>query len=158
MASLVTLDCLLIATVTCSHLPSGRLDVASSTTPGRANRVEGREPLASIGKSAGGVKKHQDATPPRSLGRRKGETDMTTRKRIAAWVRYEIRHRDGSSQREFAHLLDLSHTYINRILSEEQTAGMELLIAMHRKLGVSADKLLDRDPPEEFFQQDSEKV
>lgn len=116
--------------------------------------------MASIGKPASGVNRRAEA-PPRSLGRRKGDTDMETRRRIAAWIRYEIRSRARGgvefSQREFAALLDLSHTYINRILSEEQTAGVELILALNRRLGMDFHKFLNRDPPEEFFKQGSEK-
>lgn len=117
--------------------------------------------MASIGRPASGVKKHQGAAPTQSLGRRKGETDLETRARIAAWIRYEMRARargsEDFSQREFASLVGVSHTYINRVLSEVQTAGMELLLALNRKLGIDLNKLCNRDPPEEFFKQGSEK-
>lgn len=102
-----------------------------------------------------------DPAAPKHRGRRKGETDLEARRRIAAWMRYEMRHQTTLGQvrsiRQFAALLDLSHPHVARVLAGKATAGVEVLIALHR-LGHEGNKLVDENPPPEFFQVGAERI
>lgn len=77
----------------------------------------------------------------------RGIIDQETRDRIRAWISYEMKRRDIESIREFAEKLGVNHAYLSRIISGQQTAGLELVLRMHRKLHMSADVILDDDPP-----------
>jgi transcriptional regulator with XRE-family HTH domain len=80
------------------------------------------------------------AMPPRS------RIDLTTRRRIAAWIRVEMEDRGVASAREFARTIGVSAPYLSRILSGDQTPGLELVLRLTRKLGLSADRLLNEEP------------
>lgn len=77
----------------------------------------------------------------------RGEIDEVTRDRIVAWIRYEMHKRAPISQRQFALKIGVSHAYLSRTLSGAQRPGLELLTRLHRRLHVSADRMLDEDPP-----------
>jgi transcriptional regulator with XRE-family HTH domain len=69
------------------------------------------------------------------------------RDRIRAWIAYEMKRRDIESIREFAELVEVNHAYLSRVISGKQTAGLELLLRLHQNLHISADRILDQDPP-----------
>lgn len=93
--------------------------------------------------------------------RRTAAVDQETRDRLAAWLRHEIKRRaisgESPSQRQIAEKLGLSHAYLSRILTGVQTAGLEVLIRLHRVFHVDANVLLDDDPPSDFFRPGSER-
>lgn len=75
--------------------------------------------------------------PPRVI-------DVKTRNRIAAWIRYKMKEL-GKNQREMSAMLGINEATLSRALADGPI-GLDLVIAMHRKLGISANALLDADP------------
>lgn len=72
-------------------------------------------------------------------------TDQALRDRITAWLRhYERIYR---SQTALADKLGVSSSAVNQIMSGKRNAGLDILAKMHTNLGVSADALIDTDPP-----------
>jgi transcriptional regulator with XRE-family HTH domain len=72
--------------------------------------------------------------------------DPETRERIRAWLRFYMDARSWTHER-MATELGVSHVTITNVLNGTRTAGLDLLIRMHRRLHRSADDLLDTDPP-----------
>lgn len=73
--------------------------------------------------------------------------DHQTRRRIAAWIRVEMEDRGAASVREFARHLGVSHAYLSRVIAGSQTPGLELVLRLTRRLDLSADRLLNEEPP-----------
>lgn len=69
------------------------------------------------------------------------------RSRITGWLRYEMWKRGIMSKAAMAKRLDLAGPTIVNVLNGRTTPGLDVLYKMHRHLGVSADTLLDEDPP-----------
>ncbi|HYD39545.1 MAG TPA: helix-turn-helix transcriptional regulator [Anaeromyxobacter sp.] len=80
--------------------------------------------------------------PPRE------NVDAPTRERIRAWLWHYKRTRDWTNQ-QLADALAMKNPTITNVLNGKRTAGLDLVIAMHRRLHRSADDLLDVDPPAE---------
>ena len=74
------------------------------------------------------------------------DVDGTTRTRIRAWLAY-YKARRGWTNEKLAKELDLATPTITNILNDERSAGLDVVIKMHRRLHKSADDLLDTDPP-----------
>jgi transcriptional regulator with XRE-family HTH domain len=72
--------------------------------------------------------------------------DLEVRSRLRAWLRH-YKDRRGWTNEKLARELDLSEPTITNILNSKRSAGLDVLVLMHRKLGKSADDLLDSDPP-----------
>jgi transcriptional regulator with XRE-family HTH domain len=72
---------------------------------------------------------------------------MATRERIRAWLAFYKRSRGWTNER-LADELEMREPTITNVLNGSRTAGLDLVIAMHRKLHRSTDDLLDIDPPE----------
>jgi transcriptional regulator with XRE-family HTH domain len=88
---------------------------------------------------------------------RQAVIDLETRERIVAHLRQQMELRQVASIRQMAEKLGLSHTYLIRTLSGVQTGGLELVIRMHRVLHISSDVLLDENPPQKYFEKESQK-
>ncbi len=104
--------------------------------------------------SRAATKENEMDTPTASLtgrfpvmGATADQQDLETRERIRAWVLYEMKKRQIDSLRQMARLITVSHTYLQRIVSREQKAGLEFVLRMHRKLHISLDTICDQDPP-----------
>lgn len=69
-----------------------------------------------------------------------------TRARLASWLRYVLGSR-GWTHEHLARELGVAEPTVTNIVNGRRTAGLTLLLAMHRGLHVSADQLLDADPP-----------
>jgi transcriptional regulator with XRE-family HTH domain len=77
----------------------------------------------------------------------RSEIDGKTSRRVAAWIRMEMDDRGIQSVRAFAKTIDVSHAYLSRVLSGDQNPGLELVLRLTRRLELSADRLLNEDPP-----------
>ena len=85
---------------------------------------------------------------------RREDIDLRTRQRIAAKLRY-LRWEGGfQSDAAMARELGISRGALNRCLKGERTAGLDILLAVRRRLHVSIDWMVDRDPPAEWFDVD----
>jgi transcriptional regulator with XRE-family HTH domain len=72
--------------------------------------------------------------------------DAVTRERIRAWLAFYKRTRGWTNER-LADELGLAEPTITNVLNNVRSAGLDLVIKMHRRLHRSADDLLDTDPP-----------
>jgi transcriptional regulator with XRE-family HTH domain len=73
------------------------------------------------------------------------EIDKPTRDRLVAWLRHvEPRFR---TRGELARQLDVSNATVSNLLNGKTTPGFDVFLKMHRGLHISADQLLDNDPP-----------
>lgn len=81
------------------------------------------------------------AVPP------KDSIDMKTRLRIAAKLRYLKWEGGFETNAEMADELGIHKTSMGRYLSGGRTVGLDVLLLVHRKLHVSIDWMVDRDPP-----------
>lgn len=71
--------------------------------------------------------------------------DLEVRARLRAWLRhYKVRR--GWTNERLAQELDLSEPTITNILNDKRSAGLDVLVSMHRGFGVSADDLIDTYP------------
>jgi transcriptional regulator with XRE-family HTH domain len=77
---------------------------------------------------------------------RRADMDPVTRGRIRAWLRYYKETRGWTNER-LADELELSEPTVTNILNGKRSAGLDVVIKMHRRLHRSADDLLDTDPP-----------
>lgn len=78
--------------------------------------------------------------PPRE------KMDPAVRERIRAWLWHYKRTRGWTNER-LADELEMAEPTITNVLNGQRTAGLDLVIKMHRKLGRSADDFLDIEPP-----------
>jgi transcriptional regulator with XRE-family HTH domain len=77
--------------------------------------------------------------PPRE------NVDQETREHVRAWLWHYKRARGWTNER-LADELGMKEPTITNVLNAKRTAGLDLVIAMHRKLHRSADDLLDTFP------------
>ncbi len=84
----------------------------------------------------------------------KPTVDLKTRQRIAANMRLLKWENRFDSDAAMAAVLGMSRSALGRYLKGERTPGLDVLLLVHRKLGVSLDWLSDRDPPKEWFDVD----
>ena len=79
------------------------------------------------------------AMPPREY------VDTETRARIQARLWNYKRRRDWTNE-QLANELGMREPTITNVLNGNRTAGLDLVIRMHRKLFISADDILDTLP------------
>lgn len=84
----------------------------------------------------------------------KPTVDLKTRQRIAANMRLLKWEHRFDSDAAMAAVLGMSRSALSRYLKGERTPGLDVLLLVHRKLGVSLDYLSDRDPPKEWMDPD----
>ena len=77
---------------------------------------------------------------------RRPDLDPAVRERIRAWLRYYKGSRGWTNER-LAHELGLATPTVTNILSGQRTAGLDVVLKIHRRLHRSADDLMDLDPP-----------
>jgi transcriptional regulator with XRE-family HTH domain len=82
--------------------------------------------------------------------------DLKTRERIAANLRLLKHQHRFDTDAAMAAELGMSRSALGRYLKGERTPGLDLCLLVHRRLGVSLDWLVDRDPPREWFDPDYE--
>lgn len=74
------------------------------------------------------------------------DMDQVARERLRAWLRhYKVKR--GWTNERLASELDVSEPTITNVLNGRRSAGLDLLIKMHRRLHRSADDFIDGDPP-----------
>ncbi|HEX6972595.1 MAG TPA: helix-turn-helix transcriptional regulator [Limnochordia bacterium] len=84
----------------------------------------------------------------------KESIDVATRRRIAAKLRY-LRWEGGfETDAELAKEIGMHPKTIGKYLHGINTIGLDVLLKIHRKLHVSIDWMVDRDPPREWFDPD----
>lgn len=77
--------------------------------------------------------------------------DRRTRWRIAAHVRKVMEERD-ISQADLARTTGVDAGNLSKLLrGVDDRIGLEFVLALHRKLHIDANVLLDHDPPRKFF-------
>jgi transcriptional regulator with XRE-family HTH domain len=74
------------------------------------------------------------------------DVDATTRVRIRKWLAY-YKARRGWTNERLAKELDLAIPTVTNILNDKRSAGLDVVIKMHRRLHKTADDILDTDPP-----------
>lgn len=74
------------------------------------------------------------------------DVDSTTRGRVRAWLAY-YKARRGWTNERLAKELELAEPTVTNILNDKRSAGLDVVIKMHRRLHKSADDILDTDPP-----------
>lgn len=78
---------------------------------------------------------------------RRQDVDPVVRRRLAAWTRYLMDLHGVPSIRRMAERMDMAGPTVTNALNRQTGIGLDYLIALHRTFHVSADVLLDTDPP-----------
>jgi transcriptional regulator with XRE-family HTH domain len=85
---------------------------------------------------------------------RREDIDLVIRERISAWVEY-LKHRHRQTQtdapltnEQLAVKLHLAEPTVTNIINRKRTPGLDVVIAMHVRLHIEADSILDDDPPD----------
>ncbi len=84
---------------------------------------------------------------PVDTGRRKKPFDKARRDRVAAWLRYYKNLHDWTNQ-QLADALGFTEPHVTNILNRKagHDFGPEFIFAMHDRLHIRWDELLERDP------------
>jgi transcriptional regulator with XRE-family HTH domain len=78
---------------------------------------------------------------------RRQDIDPELRRRLAAWTRYLMALHSIPSLRKMAERMGLAGPTVTNAVNKKAGIGLDYLVALHRKFHVSADVLLDTDPP-----------
>jgi antitoxin component HigA of HigAB toxin-antitoxin module len=78
---------------------------------------------------------------------RRQDIDLELRRRLAAWTRYLMALHGIPSLRKMAERMGLAGPTVTNAVNKKAGIGLDYLVALHRKFHVSADVLLDTDPP-----------
>ena len=76
--------------------------------------------------------------------------DRRTRLRIAAHLRQAMKERDLSAA-DVCRATGLAPSTISRMLNDDSRIGLDVVLAINRGLHIDANRLLNHDPPAEFF-------
>jgi hypothetical protein len=89
----------------------------------------------------------------------KDALDLATRLRIAARLREYMRENEIDDPEEVAKKMGPPTVRVTvvKLLNGTRTAGLDKVLLMHRGLGISYVKLLEKDPPREWFVVGSER-
>ncbi len=81
------------------------------------------------------------------MGRKK--TDFALRERLGRWVQHfmDIYGVTKENQGEFAERLGISGPALSQYKNARRTMGLDTFVKMHRSMKVSADVMLNADPP-----------
>lgn len=77
--------------------------------------------------------------------------DIATRDRIVANLRRFKHESKFPSDAAMARVLGITRQAMTRYLTGKRTVGLDFVLLCHRKLHVSIDWLVDRPPPQEWF-------
>ena len=78
---------------------------------------------------------------------RRQDIDVELRQRLAAWTRYLMRLHGIPSLRKMADRMGLAGPTVTNAVNKKAGIGLDYLVALHRTFHVSADVLIDTDPP-----------
>lgn len=78
---------------------------------------------------------------------RRLDVDAALRVRLAAWTKHLMELHEIPSIRQMAKRMGKSGPTVTNALNRRSGVGLDYLVALHRKFHVSADVLLDSDPP-----------
>ena len=79
---------------------------------------------------------------------RRQDVDIELRRRIAAWTRYLMELHKIPSLRQMARRIKKSGPTVTNVVNHpEDGVGLDYVVALHRTFYISADVLLDTDPP-----------
>jgi plasmid maintenance system antidote protein VapI len=82
--------------------------------------------------------------------RGKGQVDLPTRRRIAAHVRRRFAALQAAdpeyTQLDLARELGVQPSTVSRLLADKAAIGLDLVLAINRRLRIDADVLLNSDP------------
>jgi hypothetical protein len=82
----------------------------------------------------------------RNLPRRQ-DIDPVLRQRLAAWTRYLMALHEVPSLRKMAERMGMAGPTVTNAVNKRTGIGLDYLVALHRTFHMSADVLLDTDPP-----------
>jgi antitoxin component HigA of HigAB toxin-antitoxin module len=82
----------------------------------------------------------------RGLPRRQ-DIDPELRERLAAWTRYLMQLHEIPSLRKMAERMGMAGPTVTNAVNKKAGIGLDYLVALHRTFHVSADVLLDTNPP-----------
>lgn len=80
--------------------------------------------------------------------------DQRTRQRIAANLRRLKHEHRFEHDADMARVIGISRSALGRYLKGDRTVGLDVAVAIHRKLPCSLDWLIERDPPKEWWDPD----
>lgn len=78
---------------------------------------------------------------------RRQDIDPALRVRLSAWTRYLMELHEIPSIRQMAKRMKMSGPTVTNALNYGSGLGLDYLVALHRRFYMSADVLLDTDPP-----------
>ena len=81
------------------------------------------------------------------MARRGGGVDPALRERLAAWTEHLMRLHGIESKRAMGRRMGVSGPTVTNALNRKSGLGLDFLVALHRTFHMSADVLLDTDPP-----------
>lgn len=81
-------------------------------------------------------------------GMARPEIDADLRQRIRAWTEYLMREHRIQSSRAMARRVGVSNPVVVNLRNGSAGVGLDYVVKLHRAFHVSADALLDSDPPE----------
>lgn len=80
----------------------------------------------------------------------KSDFENQIEKRVAAHVREQMVEHDLGTN-AMARKLKVQRSYISRLLNKSRGADAAFVARMHKELGISANVILDDNPPEQFW-------
>jgi transcriptional regulator with XRE-family HTH domain len=83
----------------------------------------------------------------------KSEDDVSAMRRIRAHFRQQMAER-GLSQNELGSRCGLSSGTISKIMTADRGVKVGIVLKLLRGLGISGTRLLEENPPEQFFNGD----
>lgn len=76
--------------------------------------------------------------------------DTKTRLRIAAWLRCKMKELK-ITKRDAAKAIGVDEATVGRVINYGAPIGLDVVLGIHRGMHMDANRLLDFDPPAEFF-------
>lgn len=78
---------------------------------------------------------------------RRQDVNLDLRRRLADWTVYLMRKHEVESLRAMGRRMGLSGPTVTNAVNKKEGIGLDYLVALHETFHVSADVLLDDDPP-----------
>lgn len=78
---------------------------------------------------------------------RRQDVDLDIRRRLSDWTVYLMHKHSIPSLRRMADRMGLAGPTVTNAVNKREGIGLDYLVALHRSFHVSADVLLEDDPP-----------